>query len=182
VLARDPGSAWPAAVWIDLTDQATVSIDRDWYRAAGLRASVSHRVSFDGAQVLARFGPPGGLSTQPWFSRDALRTAASWAGMVDAAVDAALEELAGRPRRSELDELAAGRILMALHARAAIATAAHAALAEAAGACGSHPFAVGGELDRARRDLELFLLQHRLAPAIAAAGARALSARTTRPS
>lgn len=208
VLARDPGSAWPAAVWIDLTDPATVSIDRDWYRAAGLRASVSHRVSFDGAQVLARFGPPGGLSTQPWFSRDALRTAASWAGMVDAAVDAALEELAGRPRRSELDELAAGRILtaqqtietwlersaramdgagedlpdVALHARAAIAIAAHAALAEAAGACGSHPFAVGGELDRARRDLELFLLQHRLAPAIAAAGARALSARTTRPS
>ena len=48
---------------------------------------------------------------------------------------------------------------------------------EAARACGSHPFATGGELDRARRDLELFLLQHRLDPALAAAGARALDAR-----
>jgi hypothetical protein len=36
------------------------------------------------------------------------------------------------------------------------------------------PFATGGTLDRARRDLELFLLQHRLDPMLARAGAAVL--------
>ncbi|MFZ1994553.1 MAG: hypothetical protein WAU75_10610, partial [Solirubrobacteraceae bacterium] len=65
---------------------------------------------------------------------------------------------------------------VALHARAAIARASHLIVAEAERACGAHPFATGGQLDRARRDLELFLLQHRLDPALAAAGARAVAA------
>ena len=53
-------------------------------------------------------------------------------------------------------------------------------LDEAARACGSRPFAVAGPLDRARRDLELFLLQHRLEPALARAGREAIqSARET---
>ena len=69
---------------------------------------------------------------------------------------------------------------VALHARAAIAQAAREILAEAERACGSHPFATGGRLDRARRDLELFLLQHRLDPALAAAGAQALASRPER--
>ena len=47
-------------------------------------------------------------------------------------------------------------------------------LDEAARACGSHPFATGGGLDRVRRDLELFVLQHRLDPIVARAGAAAL--------
>ena len=50
-------------------------------------------------------------------------------------------------------------------------------LDEAARACGSHPFATGGDLDRARRDLELFLLQHRLDPVLARAGAVRWTAR-----
>jgi hypothetical protein len=202
ILARDPDAPAPVAVWVDLTDPATVSIDEGWFRGAGMRASVSHRVIFDRAPILARFGAPGALAQQPWFGRDALRTAASWAGMADGAADAALAELAGRPRRGALEELAAGRILaaqaaisawleraaramdeasddlpdVALHARVGITEASHAILAEAERACGSHPFATGGALDRARRDLGLFLLQHRLDPAVAAAGARALDA------
>jgi alkylation response protein AidB-like acyl-CoA dehydrogenase len=203
VLARDPNDGVPVPVWVDLTDAASVFVDADWYRGAGLRASVSHRVVFDHAPVLARLGPPGALSAQPWFSRDALRTAASWAGMADRAMGSALDELAARPGRGALEELAAGRMLtavgtidawidnaaramdapgpelpdVALHARAAIAAACGTVLDEAARACGSHPFATGGDLDRARRDLELFLLQHRLDPGLAAAGARALEAR-----
>jgi alkylation response protein AidB-like acyl-CoA dehydrogenase len=203
ILARDPQAPAPApaAVWVDLSDPATVAIDECWYRGAGMRASVSHRVIFDRAPVLARFGGPGGLMQQPWFARDALRTAASWAGMADCAVDGALDELAARPDCGPLEQLAVGRILtgqetisawlqraahamdsatadlarVALHARVAIAQASRAILAEAERACGSHPFATGGRLDRARRDLELFLLQHRLDSSLAAAGARELA-------
>jgi alkylation response protein AidB-like acyl-CoA dehydrogenase len=215
VLARDPQATATVAVWIDLTDPETVEVDPTWYRSAGLRASVSHRVVFRRAPILARFGGPGSLSAQPWFSRDALRTAASWAGMADRAAEAALDELAQRPGRGDLEALAAGRILtcretitawlqravramdrastesparaedraskdlpaVALHARAAISAAVRELLDEAARACGSHPFASGGDLDRARRDLELFTLQHRLDPGVARAGAQALSER-----
>ena len=208
ILARDPDAPAPAAVFVDLTDPVTVTIDDRWYRGAGMRASVSHRVTFDRAPVLARIGGPGALAQQPWFARDALRTAASWAGMADCALDGALEALAARPDCGPLEELAAGRMVtaqatinawleqaaramdrasedlaeVALHARAAIAEAARAILAEAERACGSHPFATGGRLDRARRDLELFLLQHRLDPAVAAAGARELASQRSRSS
>ena len=203
VLAGDDAdpSGGPSSVWIDLADSDRVEIDTSWYRSRGLVASVSHRVVFDRARVLARFGPPGALSEQPWFGRDALRTAASWAGMADCALDAALDELATRPDPGPVAELAAGRMLtfhgtigawldtaartmdgaspelakVALHARAAIAAASRELLDEAARVCGSHPFATGGDLDRARRDLELFVLQHRLGPGLAAAGARALT-------
>lgn len=224
VLARDPHVSQPIAVWVDLSATGTVVVDERWYRGAGLRASVSHRVEFRQTPVLARFGGPDGLSAQPWFGRDALRTAASWAGMADRAFDAATVELAGRPGRGKLEALAVGRMLtaqqtisawldvaaramdggarapiddaaparddpapappaiaapalpaVALHARAAVADASRQLLDEAARACGSHPFATGGDLDRARRDLELFVLQHRLEPGLAAAGERLLS-------
>ena len=203
VLAADPSGGPPVLVWIDLTDGRRVSVDTDWYRGAGLVASVSHRVVFDDAPVIARLGGPGAITHQPWFARDALRTAASWAGMADTAADAALTVLAQRPRTTELEALAAGRILTArrtidawmdsaaaamdapdgdlaavsLHGRAAIAAACRELLDEAARACGSHPFARGTDLDRARRDLELFLLQHRLDPLVARAGAAALQER-----
>jgi hypothetical protein len=157
-------------------------------------------VLFDDAPVLAQLGPPGGISVQPWFGRDALRTAASWVGMADTAVGGALDELSARPARGALEALAAGRILTArrtldvwlaaaaramdapgpelaaisLHGRAAIADACRTLLDEAARACGSRPFARAAALDRARRDLELFLLQHRLDPMLARAGEAAL--------
>jgi alkylation response protein AidB-like acyl-CoA dehydrogenase len=203
VLARDSGAAAPIAAWVDLTQPGAIEIDEHWYRGAGLRASVSHRVVFHGAPVLGRLGPPGALLAQPWFARDALRTAASWAGMADSALEGALGELAHRPRRGAIEELAAGRMLtahhtitvwldraaramdeptpqlpaVALHGRAAIVDACRILLDEAGRACGSHPFATGEMLDRSRRDLELFLLQHRLDPGLAAAGAAALETR-----
>jgi hypothetical protein len=194
---EQPGA--PVLVWIDLTDAQTIEIDESWYRSRGLVASASHRVVFHDAPVLARFGGPGAISEQPWFGRDALRTAATWAGMADCAVAGALQSLRERPGRGELERLAAGRILtsqrtidvwldagaramdstmglaeVALHGRAAIAAACRSLLDEAARACGSRPFVTGGGLDRSRRDLELFLLQHRLDPMLARAGEVAL--------
>jgi alkylation response protein AidB-like acyl-CoA dehydrogenase len=200
VLARQRGGGPPLAVWVDLTDEDRVHVDTSWYRSYGLRASVSHRVAFHDAPVIARFGAPGSLAEQPWFSRDALRTAASWAGMADTAVYSALEELARRPERGQLEALAAGRILAAqrtidlwiekaahtmdassdelpivsLQARVGISDACRLLLDEAARACGSRPFARADALDRARRDLEVFLLQHRLDPLLARSGKAAL--------
>jgi alkylation response protein AidB-like acyl-CoA dehydrogenase len=200
VLGRNQDGGPPISVWIDLTDEHRVQVDPTWYRARGLVASVSHRVVFHDAPVLARLGPPGAISAQPWFGRDALRTAASWAGMADTALADALATLGQRPRRGELEGLAAGRMLtahrtidvwmgaaagamdaaaadlpaVALHGRAAISQACRELLDEAARACGSRPFARAGALDRARRDLELFLLQHRLDPMLARAGTVAL--------
>jgi alkylation response protein AidB-like acyl-CoA dehydrogenase len=199
VLARDPEGGPPVSVWIDLADRR-VEIDRSWYRSRGLVASVSHRVVFHDAPVIARLGAPGAIAEQPWFARDALRTAASWAGMADTAVQGALTALSRRPALGDLEGLAAGRILtarstidvwldaaaaamdradlelpaLALHGRAAIAGACRELLDEAARACGSRPFVVADALDRARRDLGVFLLQHRLEPMLARAGTAAL--------
>lgn len=201
VLARDPACTEPVAVWIDVTDAHAVRVDRRWYRSAGLRASASHRVVFDDAPIIARFGGPGSLAQFPWLSRDALRTAASWAGMADRACRSALGELAARPVSGPLEDLAAGRMAtasetitawleraaaamdavaldlphLAVHARVAIADGCRTILSEAARACGSHPFATGTDLDRARRDLDLFLLQHRLDASVAEVGAELLS-------
>ena len=43
-------------------------------------------------------------------------------------------------------------------------------MTEAARATGSRPFATGTSLDRARRDFELFVLQHRLDPFVTRLG------------
>jgi hypothetical protein len=203
VLARSGDGGPPVSVWVDVADRRRVEIDESWYRSHGLVASVSHRVVFHDAPVLARLGEPGAIAAQPWFGRDALRTAASWAGMADTAVRGALASLAersGHGDATQLEALAAGRILthqrtidawlaqaatamdggtaavgdVALHARVAIADACRGLLDEAARACGSRPFARAEALDRARRDLELFLLQHRLDPMLARYGETAI--------
>jgi alkylation response protein AidB-like acyl-CoA dehydrogenase len=218
MVGSDDGVA-PALVLLDCGDE--VEVDRGWYRAAGLRASESHRVFFHDAPVTAVLGEPGELARDPWFSRDAMRTAASWAGMVDAAADAAREELIAAGREEDpLAKLAAGKIEAArgtvdawlaraatvadaaleppadgermpadrdpsaslplgpratgIAMRAEIDRAAKFILETAAAACGSHPFVTGGRLDRARRDLETFLLQHRLDPLLAKLGAAEL--------
>jgi hypothetical protein len=62
--------------------------------------------------------------------------------------------------------------------RQAVACSCRKILDEAARAVGSHPFAVSAPLDRARRDLELFLLQHRLEPALLRRGRRAITERS----
>lgn len=200
VNVRGPdGSGPPLLAYLDLSEG--VEVDRGWFRGAGMRASESHRVVFEGTPVLAVLGRPGELSRQPWFSRDGIRTAATWAGVLDSAVADALGTLRAKPVRGQLEELAAGRILAEQEAvdlwlaeaarravsgaidlafsvslREAIASAARRALDEAARACGSRPFAVGSALDRARRDLEIFLLQHRLDPLVARVGGDALGA------
>jgi hypothetical protein len=187
-----------------------IEVDRSWFRGFGMRSSESHRVVFRGARVLAILGGPGELVREPYFARDAIRTAVTWAGIADLAVDAALEILAAKSAGREPDEivsLATGRILAARetmdrwleHAarqadedsekslagfstslRATIAGSCQEILDEAARACGSHPFAIASPLDRARRDLELFLLQHRLEPALARAGRQAITERRSR--
>jgi alkylation response protein AidB-like acyl-CoA dehydrogenase len=181
-----------------------VDVDRGWFRGAGLRASESHLVRFRGAAVLGVIGGPDELLREPEFGRDAIRTAACWAGIADAAAAAALDAMSARGAEDELTALAAGRIVgaretmdrwlgeaaaradadpgaslygLSVHLRAAVAAAARQVLDEAARALGSRPFAQGGTLDRARRDLDLFLLQHRLDPLVAREGRRAIEER-----
>jgi len=196
VLARDQADERRLA-YVELS--RGVSIDRTWYRGEGLRASESHRVVFDRAPVLALLGGPDEISREPWFSRDAIRTSATWAGIARGVVEAALSFLSERVKPGEIVSLAAGRMQVALgtierwleyaaeraqaqaplagtaiEARWAIAAASREIAAQAALACGSRPLAIGGALSRGRRDLDLFLLQHRLEPLLARHGASAL--------
>jgi alkylation response protein AidB-like acyl-CoA dehydrogenase len=190
VVAGDEQGARRVA-YIDTS--AALRIDREWYRGSGLRSSESHRVEFLGTPVLAVLGSENELTREPWFSRDAVRTAATWAGLADAILAATVEGLAG----AKLDEvrlhtIGATRVahaaielwlentverlehpgddpeprLLAGECRVAIATAAREVSALAAQACGARVLASGGTLDRARRDLDLFLLQHRLDPKV----------------
>lgn len=208
VLVRGPEKGPPLVAYVGLSEG--VEIDRSWYRASGMRASESHRVIFHETPVLAVLGEPGELLREPYFSRDAVRTAVCWAGIADRAVDSTLSTLAAKSggEPDEIVSLAAGRMLtgqqtmdrwleyaarradadpgaslagFAVQLRESIAAACRAILDEAARACGSHPFATAGELDRARRDLEVFLLQHRLEPALARAGRQAIQNRSGRP-
>jgi alkylation response protein AidB-like acyl-CoA dehydrogenase len=201
VLARGPTQGPPLLAYVDLFEG--VRVDKAWYKAAGMRASVSHRVVFEGAPVLAVLGEPGEIVREPYFSRDAIRTAVTWAGISDTAIGAALEVLAAKAGDGEPDDvvsLASGRMLAArgtidswlayaaeradedpsslpgisTELREAVARSCREILDEAARAVGSHPFAVSGPLDRARRDLELFLLQHRLEPALVRRGRQAI--------
>jgi alkylation response protein AidB-like acyl-CoA dehydrogenase len=195
----------PLVAYVDLSEGAEV--DTTWFRGHGMRSSESHRVVFGGARVLAVLGGPGELLREPYFSRDAVRTAVTWAGIADLAVDSALDVLAvktGGGDPDDLASLAAGRLLAArgtidrwfefaaaradadpgaslsefsTQLREAVAASCRTILDEAARAVGSYPFATAGPLDRARRDLELFLLQHRLEPALARRGRRAIRER-----
>lgn len=198
----------PLLAYVDLTNG--LRIDDGWFKASGMRSSESHRVVFEGAPVLAVLGEPGELVREPYFGRDAIRTAVTWAGIADLAVEGALDVLAakstGRPS-DDIVSLAAGQMLASQgtidrwleHAasfvdtnpeastahfstqlRETVAAAARDILDVAARAVGSHPFATVSDLDRARRDLELFLLQHRLEPALARIGKRAIEERKAR--
>jgi hypothetical protein len=200
VMVGNDDSAPPRLVLVECGER--VEVDRGWYRGAGMRASESHRVVFHDAPITAILGEPGELGREPWFSRDAMRTAASWAGMIDAAATATIDDLAARRREESLSQLAVGRIeaahgtvdawlvlaataadegrelkALSVQMRAEIDRAAKTVLEIAAAACGSHPFVTGGRLDRGRRDLETFLLQHRLEPLLARLGAARLGRR-----
>ncbi len=192
-----------------------ITLDRDWYRASGLRASESHRVQFHAAPVLALLGGADEIMREPWFARDAVRTSATWAGIADLILRVTVRTLAGRPAddlrlhalgrmrlaQSSIDrwldfavaalQLAAddadrdahgstsgwldGCAALSGECRLAIADAARTIAGEAARVCGSRALVGGGDLDRARRDLDLFLLQHRLDPKLVQIGARTLA-------
>ena len=70
---------------------------------------------------------------------------------------------------------AAPTFALSVRLRVAVEEAARVLSAEAARAVGSRPAATGTDLDRARRDLEVFLLQHRLDPMVARLGREALA-------
>jgi alkylation response protein AidB-like acyl-CoA dehydrogenase len=209
VRGADGAPGPPLLAYVDL--ECGVEVDRAWFRGSGMRSSESHRVVFRGARVLAILGEPGELVREPYFARDAIRTAVSWAGIADLALDAALAILSAKSAGREPDDvisLATGRMLTAQATmdrwleyaakeadadpekslahisaplRVAVAGSCREILDEAARACGSHPFAVAGPLDRARRDLELFLLQHRLEPALVRTGRQAIVGHRTHP-
>ncbi len=196
----------PLLAYVDLA--GGLEIDRSWYKGSGMRASESHRVIFHRAPALAVLGGPGELIREPYFSRDAIRTAVCWAGIADRAVSATLKILAAKAAATggepdDIVSLASGSIKAAqatmdrwleyagrradeapaaslasfsIHLRESVAKACREILDEAARALGSHPFATASDLDRARRDLELFLLQHRLEPALMRAGRREILA------
>jgi alkylation response protein AidB-like acyl-CoA dehydrogenase len=185
-----------------------LALDRDWYRASGLRASESHRVEFRDTPVLAILGEENELLREPWFSRDAVRTAATWAGLADCVLSTAVSAVRGgipddlrlhavgrmrvahatierwltyavsrleRPEKAPQD---AGAV--AGETRVAIADAARVILAESVRACGSRELVGGGVLDRSRRDLDLFLLQHRLDPKLVELGRLAVEREDSR--
>jgi alkylation response protein AidB-like acyl-CoA dehydrogenase len=191
--------------YLDTTDR--LSIDRGGYRASGLRSSESHRVEFHDTPVLALLGAPGELSREPYFSRDAIRTSATWAGLADCILDEALAALdparldtvqahgLGRMRVAQgtidrwlehtttaLAEPAAPEgnhplldpAVLAVECRVALYECALLISGQAARVCGSRALIGASTLDRARRDLDLFLLQHRLDPKIAKLGAEML--------
>ncbi len=191
-------------VYIDITS-SRVSIDHGWYQASGLRSSESHRVEFHDTPILAILGGAGELSREPYFSRDGIRTSSTWAGLADSIMqetisaldpdraDAVQAHMLGRMRiaqstidrwlehtttslsqpddqRPELDPP-----VLALECRVALADAARLISNQAAQVCGSRALIGGSTLDRARRDLDLFLLQHRLDPKIAKLGTHTLT-------
>ncbi|MCW3019552.1 MAG: hypothetical protein JWN10_1860, partial [Solirubrobacterales bacterium] len=109
VSARDEHGARRLA-YADVSDH--IRIDRSWYRASGLRSSESHRVEFHDTPVLALLGGEDELMREPWFSRDAVRTAATWAGIADCILAACVAAV-GESAPDELRAHALGRMRVA---------------------------------------------------------------------
>ncbi|HXN38828.1 MAG TPA: acyl-CoA dehydrogenase family protein, partial [Solirubrobacteraceae bacterium] len=180
VIAADQDGSRRLA-YIDTTSR--VNIDRGWYRASGLRSSESHRVEFHATPVLALLGAPGELSREPYFSRDAIRTSATWAGLADrilteslaaldpARLDAVQAHSLGRMRIAKstinrwLDHTTTvldqpldtqptiDPAVLAVECRIALYESALLISGQAARICGSRALIGASALDRARRDL-----------------------------
>jgi alkylation response protein AidB-like acyl-CoA dehydrogenase len=198
VIAADEDGSRRLA-YLDVSSR--VSIDRSWYRASGLRSSESHRVEFHETPVLALLGEP---SREPCFSRDAIRTSATWAGLVDriltetlaaldparldavqahglgrmrvahATIDRWLEYTTAQLAEPDGDQLSLDPAVLAVECRFALYECALLVSGHAARVCGSRALVGASTLDRVRRDLDLFLLQHRLDPKITKLGAEML--------
>ncbi len=89
---------------------------------------------------------------------------------------AELQRAVSRPGTGDAHDGASGATgAVSGECRLAIADSARTIAGEAARVCGSRALVGGGSLDRARRDLDLFLLQHRLDPKLVEIGARTLA-------
>ena len=185
--------------YVDLS--AGVEIDRDWFRAAGMRASESHRVRLPrrarprrarrpgraGARAVVRRAtrcarpragrawptPPRAAALTPLAPRAqrrrrARRARRSGASRPTRDVDLWMAEAAARPTPTRTLAARADRP----RARGASPAPPGARSTRRCGRAGSRPLATGGALDRAARDLRVFLLQHRLDPLLRAPGAR----------
>ena len=86
-----------------------VEVDRSWYRAAGLRASESHRVVFHDAPVTAVLGEPGSWPANPGSRATRCARRRPGPGWSTRPSTAALDELAGAAPTTPLAQLAAGR-------------------------------------------------------------------------
>jgi alkylation response protein AidB-like acyl-CoA dehydrogenase len=199
VVARDERGARRLA-YVDVTHGTWV--DRSWYVASGLRSSESHRVEFRDAPVLALLGGEDELLREPWLARDSVRSAGTWAGLADCILRETVSTLGETAEEVRLHAVGSMRVAqgtidrwlehsarsledpqdgeaartLAGECRVALAGAARLIAAEAARVCGSRALVGGGTLDRARRDLDLFLLQHRLDPKLVEIGTRTLAA------
>lgn len=188
LVRRPPGATPDVLALVDLTRPGTVEVDRSWFASPALRTSESHRVVFHDAPVVAVLGGPGALLEDPWFSGDALRTAATWAGALDAVVAGVRAAFTDRVP-TDAEALLAGRIAAAhaavdlwlaagcraveqdpdpaqevLLARLSVTEAAREILRAARELTGSWPVATDAPAARAARDLDLLLVQHRLTP------------------
>ncbi len=185
-------------VLLDVRDTGRAQVDTGWFVSPVLAESHSHRVEFAGAPVLAVLGTEGTLTEDPWFSGDALRSSAVWAGAADVLVermaaagrddDAALEAL-GRATAilGTVDAwLAAGaRAVDAAHEDGSdpwpVIAALRLELTErlrellrlSAEHLGSRGLVTDDAFHEARSGLDVLLLQHRLAPAAVRLGRQA---------
>lgn len=196
VLVRPQASAPPTLpVVVDVRDDARAAVDRSWFASGALAESHSHRVVFDRAPVLAILGEAGTLTVDPWFSGDALRSTAVWAGGADAILrrlvevplsDVAAEERLGRATAivRTIDvwlDAALHDVEEAHRTGGSPATTVGALRLElterirellriAAEHRGSRGLATDAALGEARSGLDLLLLQHRLGPVAARLG------------
>ena len=198
VLVRGDQPGPPLLAYVDLSEG--VEIDRSWYRAAG-HALVREpprglrRRAGPGRAGRARRDRPRARTSAAtpsappragpaWSTRFARRRWPRWpsapadddlaalaagrmvsaAGTIDAWFERAAAAVEADPGAPAVD--------LSVALRAAVESAARLTVDQAVRAAGSRPLAAAGRLDRARRDLELFLNQHRLDPLLASSVAR----------
>lgn len=195
LVRRHDGAPPTLPVLIDVRDAQRVRVDRGWFASPALAESHSHHVEFDHAPVVATLGTEGTLTVDPWFSGDALRSTAVWAGGADTILDrlvetppadAAAEERLGRAVAiiatvdvwlaaalgavddAHRDGTDPARTVGAL--RLELTERIRELLRIAAEHRGSRSLATDTVLGEARSGLDLLLLQHRLGPVAARLG------------
>ncbi len=93
VTGRLPDRGWQ--MLLIPMDEVDAQVDTSWWHPIGMKASASHRVSFDGVEVRSDclIGSPGHYYQEPWFSSGAIRFAAVQFGGARALLDATVTTL-----------------------------------------------------------------------------------------